>query len=68
MINWGALLGRFVSMLMSWMQASNLRTRVYELEDKNEILRTALEDIHRMDPNSNVGRYAKRVLENNNVR
>ena len=64
MIDWGALAGKFVSMLMSWMQASNLRNRVYILEEQNEIMRVGLEDIQRMDAEGRMGWYAKRVLDN----
>jgi hypothetical protein len=63
MINWSALLARFISMLMSWMQASNLRNQLYIERNKNEILRTALEDIQRMDAEGRMGWYAKTVLD-----
>jgi hypothetical protein len=63
MINWSVLVARFISMLMSWMDASNLRNRVYQLEETNEIMRTALEDIQRMDAEGRVGWYAKSVLD-----
>ena len=64
MIDWGALIARFISMLMSWMQASNLRNRVYILEEQNEIMRVGLEDIQRMDAEGRMGWHAKRVLDN----
>jgi predicted KAP-like P-loop ATPase len=63
MIDWGAIAGKFVSMLMSWMTAGNLRNRVYILEEQNEIMRTGLEDIQRMDPEGRMGWYAKTVLD-----
>ena len=63
MINWSVLVARFISMLMSWMDASNLRNRVYQLEETNEIMRTALEDIQRMDAEGRMGWYAKKVLD-----
>ena len=62
MIDWSALAGKFVSMLMSWMQAGNLRNRVYLLEEANELMRTGLEDIQRMDSEGRIGWYAKTVL------
>ena len=63
MIDWSALIGRFVFMLMSWMTAGNLRNRVYILEEQNELMRTGLEDIQRMDPEGRMGWYAKSVLD-----
>ena len=50
-------------MLMSWADAGNLRQRVYKLEEANELLRTGLEDIQRMDPEGRIGWYAQHVLE-----
>lgn len=63
MIDWAAVVGKFVSMLMSWMTAGNLRNRVYILQEQNEIMRTGLEDIQRMDPEGRMGWYAKTVLD-----
>lgn len=63
MINWSALIARFVSMLMSWLQAGNLRNRMYELQEQNELMRVGLEDIQRMDPEGRMGWYAKNVLD-----
>ena len=63
MINWSALIARFISMLMSWMQASNLRNQMYQLKDQNEIMRTGLEDIQRMDAEGRMGWHAKQVLD-----
>ena len=64
MIDWGAIAGKFVSMLMSWMQAGNLRNRMYILQEQNELMRTGLEDIQRMDAEGRMGWYAKSVLDN----
>lgn len=63
LINWSALIARFISMLMSWMQASNLRNQMYQLKDQNEIMRTGLEDIQRMDAEGRMGWHAKQVLD-----
>jgi hypothetical protein len=62
-MNWHLVLARLVSMLLSWMQASNLRTQMYILKEQNEIMRIALEDIQRMDREGRVGWYAKSVLD-----
>lgn len=63
MINWSNLTAKIISMLMSWADAGNLRQRVYKLEEANELLRTGLEDIQRMDPEGRIGWYAQHVLE-----
>jgi len=63
MIDWSAIVGKFVSMLMSWMQAGNLRNRMYILQEQNELMRTALDDIRRMDAEGRMGWYAKRTLD-----
>ena len=63
MPNWGYLVARLISAIGSWLDASNLRNRVYPLKEENEILRTALEDIQRMDPEGRVGWYAKSVID-----
>jgi len=36
---------------------------VYQLDEENEILRTALEDVRRMDPEGRIGWYAKETLD-----
>jgi hypothetical protein len=48
---------------MSWAQAGNLRNQMYKLHEENIIMRTALEDIQRMDPEGRMGWYAKRTLD-----
>ena len=62
-MNWSIVIAKFVSMLMSWLDASNLRNRVYHLQEENEALRLALDDIRRMDPEGRVGWYDKSVLD-----
>jgi len=63
MINWSYLIARFISAVGSWLDASNLRNRVYQLESENEIMRTALDDICRMDPEGHIGWYAKSTVD-----
>lgn len=63
MPNWSYLIARFVSAMGSWLDASNLRNRVYKIEEENEMLRIALQDIQRMDPDGRIGWYAREVLE-----
>jgi hypothetical protein len=63
MINWSYLIARFISAIGSWLDASNLRNRVYKLEEEKEIMRTALADIQRMDREGRIGWYAKETLD-----
>lgn len=63
MINWTWLIARFISAIGSWLDASNLRNRVYKLEGEKEIILTALEDIRRMDVDGRIGEYAKRTID-----
>ena len=64
MPNWGVFVARLLSAIGSWLDASNLRNRVYELREENEIMRIALEDIQRMDAEGRTGWIAKQTLEN----
>ena len=54
MPNWSYLIARLISAVGSWLDASNLRNRVYALEQQNELLRVALDDIARMDPEGRI--------------
>ena len=63
MIDWGQLIGRLVSMLMSWAQAGNLRNRCYKMAEEAEIMHTALEDIARMDKDGKMGQFAQRAID-----
>jgi hypothetical protein len=63
MIDWSWLVARLISAIGSWLDASNLRNQVYKLKDQNEIMRTALEDIQRMDVEGRMGWHAKRTID-----
>jgi hypothetical protein len=62
-MNWGYLVARLISSIASWLDAANLRNRVYRLQEKNEIMYTALTDIQRMDAEGRMGWHAKRTLD-----
>lgn len=62
MIDWGAIAGKFVSMLMSWIQAGNLRHRMYLMAEEAEIMMTALEDIERMSSEARIKHYARTAI------
>ena len=63
MIDWSWLIARFISAIGSWLDSSNLRNRVYKLQQENEIMRTSLEDIQRMDSEGRMGWHAKRTID-----
>ncbi len=68
MPNWSYLIARLISAIGSWLDASNLRNRVFRLQQENELLRVALDDIQRMDPEGRLGWYAKQALERADLR
>jgi hypothetical protein len=63
MINWSYIIARFISAMGSWIDASNLRNRVYKMAEEAEIMMTALEDIERMSKEENIKRYAHKAIE-----
>ena len=58
-----AILAKLVSMVLSWLDAGNLRNKLYKQAEEAEIMMTALEDIARMDKDGKMGSYAKKVLD-----
>lgn len=59
---WIKLVGRMTSALLSLIDSTNLRNRVYELKSEHELMWTALDDITRMDKTGKMGRYAQQTL------
>ena len=60
---WSLLIARVISGVMSILDASNLRNRVYDLQDEHELMWTALDDIKRMYPGHASAEFAKRTLQ-----
>jgi hypothetical protein len=58
------LIPRLISLILSWLDAGNLRTRVYTLQSRIEVLETALEDIERMTDNEQIRRLIKQRIPN----
>jgi hypothetical protein len=46
------LLPKLLSAVLSVLQSTNLRNRVYAMEDRLDILETAMEDIERINSNA----------------
>lgn len=51
-MQWHDLVARFIIMLVSWLDAANLRNRVYSQQARIESLELALEDIDRINARS----------------
>lgn len=65
---WVRVIIRLVTGIISIIDASTLRTRLYETKEEHELMWTALDDISRMYPDSPAGKYAKETLKNINTR
>ena len=63
MINWGLVIAKMITWIISGLFAKSLRTQMFETKNKNEILYTALEDIARMDRGGKMGDYAQQALD-----
>ena len=63
---WPRILTKVVISIMSIIDASNLRSRLYQTKEEHEIMWTALDDISRMYPDTAPGKYAKETLKNIN--
>jgi uncharacterized protein (UPF0147 family) len=48
---------------MSWLDAGNLRNKMYKQAEEAEIAMTALEDIERMSREPNIKQYARQAIE-----
>ena len=57
------LLARLISGVMSIADASNLRNRVYSIQNEHELMWTALDDIARIHKNHPSGVMAKRTFD-----
>ena len=62
-MNWGYVVAKLISAIGSWIDAANLRNRVYSLKEENARLRLALEDVERMDHGGSISKYVRRVLD-----
>ena len=60
---WAKVIALAITRIMSILDASSLRDRVYELKNEHEIMWTALDDINRMYPDTPAGKYARKTLD-----
>lgn len=62
MIDWSYFAAKLFTTIASWIDAGNLRNRVYKMAEEAEIMMTALEDIARMDRDGKMGKYAQNAI------
>ena len=59
---WSVIIGKILTTVMSWVDAGNLRNRMYKMAEEAEIMMTALEDIERMSKEENIKQYARKAI------
>lgn len=60
---WSIIVGKILTTVMSWLDAGNLRNRMYKMAEEAEIIMTALEDIERMSREENIKQYARKAID-----
>ena len=60
---WSIIIGKILTTVMSWVDAGNLRNRMYKMAEEAEIIMTALEDIERMSKEANIKQYARKAID-----
>jgi hypothetical protein len=60
---WSIIIAKVLTTVMSWVDAGNLRNRVYKMAEEAEIMMTALEDIERMSKEANIKQYARKAID-----
>ena len=63
MIDWSYLVAKIISTIASWIDAGNLRNKLYQQAEEAEIMMTALEDIERMSKEEKIKRYARSAID-----
>ena len=60
---WSMIFAKVLTTVMSWIDAGNLRNRMYKMSEEAEIMMTALEDIERMSHEPNIKQYARKAID-----
>lgn len=60
---WSMIIAKVLTTVMSWLDAGNLRNKVYKQAEEAEIMMTALEDIARMSGEAHIKQYAHKAIE-----
>ena len=63
MIDWSYIVSKIFTTVASWIDAGNLRNRMYKQAEEAEIMMTALEDIERMSTEPKIKNYARQAIE-----
>jgi hypothetical protein len=63
MIDWSYLAAKLFTTIASWLDAGNLRNKVYRQAEEAEIMMTALEDIERMSKEQHIKQYARKAID-----
>jgi hypothetical protein len=63
MIDWSYLVSKLFTTVASWIDAGNLRNKMYKQAEEAEIMMTALEDIERMSREDNIKQYARKAID-----
>ena len=63
MIDWSYIVSKIFTTVASWIDAGNLRNKLYKQAEEAELMMTALEDIARMDRNGRMGKYAQDAID-----
>jgi hypothetical protein len=61
-IDWSYFAAKIFTTVASWIDAGNLRNRVYKMAEEAEIMMTALEDIERMSSEDRIKQYARTAI------
>jgi len=59
---WSMIIAKVLTTVMSWLDAGNLRNKVYKQAEEAEIMMTALEDIERMSKEDRIKHYARTAI------
>jgi len=60
---WSIIIGKILTTVLSWVDAGNLRNKVYQQAEEAEIMMTALEDIERMSTETKIKQYARKAID-----
>ena len=59
---WSIIIGKILTTVMSWVDAGNLRNKMFQQAEEAEIMMTALEDIERMSTEAKIKQYARTAI------
>jgi hypothetical protein len=59
---WSIIIGKILTPVMSWLDAGNLRNKMFQQAEEAEIMMTALEDIERMSSEEKIKKYARKAI------